>query len=175
VKRPKSRTRKLFVTDELVELFRKAIPAEQALWREVVTGKEVMTEEQRSAARAAVYAFDRATDRKPWEHSPLSPRANGPCNRRCLPSSMEWKRRRGGVMCGSGGSGMMRRWPGGRSMTDWQDQLAERVRELEAGIDGHDRLLAARARSMLRILRTYELRLHRLSVRARTKFSDLLP
>jgi hypothetical protein len=78
VKRPKSRTRKLFVTDELVELFRKAIPAEQALWREVVTGKEVMTEEQRSAARAAVYAFDRATDRKPWEHSPLSPRANGP-------------------------------------------------------------------------------------------------
>ena len=37
-----------------------------------------MTEEQRVKARAVVQAFDKAANVMPWEHGPLSPRADGP-------------------------------------------------------------------------------------------------
>ena len=37
-----------------------------------------MTEEQRVKARALVQAFDKAANVMPWEHCPLSPRADGP-------------------------------------------------------------------------------------------------
>jgi hypothetical protein len=61
----------------LIELFRVAMPAEQALWTELITGRELPAE-QHCAALAAVQAFNRAADVKPWEHSPLSPRTDGP-------------------------------------------------------------------------------------------------
>ena len=51
-------------------------------------------------------------------------------------------------------------------MTDWQDLLAERVRELEAEVDGLDRSLADRAMAMLRVIRGYEVRVRRLALRA---------
>ena len=51
-------------------------------------------------------------------------------------------------------------------MTDWQDLLAEQVRELEARISGYDPSLADRARAMLRVIRGYEVRVRRLALRA---------
>ena len=59
-------------------------------------------------------------------------------------------------------------------MTDWQDLLAERVRELEAGVNGYDRsLLVEKARAALRVLRVYEVRLRRVSLRAGMKYDGL--
>jgi len=59
-------------------------------------------------------------------------------------------------------------------MTDWRDLLAERVRELEAGVNGDDRsLLADTARAALRVLRVYEVRLRRVSLRAGMKYDGL--
>jgi hypothetical protein len=77
MRRPKSRQRRVFVTDELVDLFRKAMPAHQALFQQIITGKQ-MSDEKDKAARAACAAFNAAAGVMPWEHSPLSPRANGP-------------------------------------------------------------------------------------------------
>ena len=51
-------------------------------------------------------------------------------------------------------------------MADWQDLLAERVRELEAKVSGYDPLLADRARIMLRVIRAYEVRVRKVSLRA---------
>jgi hypothetical protein len=51
-------------------------------------------------------------------------------------------------------------------VTDWQDLLAERVRELEARIGGYDPSLPDRARAMLRVIRSYEVRVRRLALRA---------
>jgi hypothetical protein len=51
-------------------------------------------------------------------------------------------------------------------VTDWQDLLAERVRELEAKARGYDPSLPDKARAMLRVIRGYEVRVRRLAVRA---------
>ena len=51
-------------------------------------------------------------------------------------------------------------------MTDWQDILAERVRELEAKLGGYDPSLPDKARTMLRTIRAYEVRVRRLTLRA---------
>jgi hypothetical protein len=59
-------------------LYRQAQPAWNAQWSEQIDGKQVMTEEQRVKARAVVQAFDKAANVMPWEHGPLSPRADGP-------------------------------------------------------------------------------------------------
>jgi hypothetical protein len=68
MKRPRSRARKVSVTHELVTLFRRAIPHEQALWRDVISKKRVMTVEQHIEALAAVQAFDMANaeELKAW-------------------------------------------------------------------------------------------------------------
>ena len=58
-------------------MYRQAQPAWNAQWSEQIDGKQVMTEEQRVKARAVVQAFDKAANVMPWEHSPLSPRAEG--------------------------------------------------------------------------------------------------
>jgi hypothetical protein len=49
--------------------------------------------------------------------------------------------------------------------------MDEDVRRLEAGAK-HDRLLADKARATLRVLRVYELRLSRLTLRAKMRFDD---
>jgi hypothetical protein len=64
------RFRKQIIDERLVELFRKAIPAYQAHWRAIVTGKEMSMERLQEAARRC-NAFDIAAGVKPWEHSPL--------------------------------------------------------------------------------------------------------
>jgi hypothetical protein len=51
-------------------------------------------------------------------------------------------------------------------VTDWQDLLAERIRELEARVSGYDPSLPDRARAMLRTIRAYEVRVRRLALRA---------
>jgi hypothetical protein len=51
-------------------------------------------------------------------------------------------------------------------VTDWQDLLAERVRELEARISGYDPSLPDKARAMLRAIRAYEVRVTLLALRA---------
>jgi hypothetical protein len=66
--RSKARGRYVTITDELVELFRRAQP----LWNKTFGGAG--TEEERAEARAAIEAFETATGRTPWEHSLLSPR-----------------------------------------------------------------------------------------------------
>jgi hypothetical protein len=83
MKRPRSRVRKITVTDELVELFRKAMPAHQAHWRSIVTVKDLPYEEH-SAAIDAFQAFNLAAGVKPWEHSPLSARTDMPGLRAAL-------------------------------------------------------------------------------------------
>jgi hypothetical protein len=48
---------------------------------------------------------------------------------------------------------------------DWQDLLAERVRELETRARP-DPLVAEKARALLRVIRGYEVRVRRLALRA---------
>jgi hypothetical protein len=48
------------ITPELVGLFRAAMPAWEAQWREIITSKKVMTDEESRAAHEAVCAFDQA-------------------------------------------------------------------------------------------------------------------
>ena len=48
---------------------------------------------------------------------------------------------------------------------DWQDQLADQVRDLEAKADSFDPALAMRAMQMLRTLRGYEVRVRHLAFR----------
>ena len=52
--------------------------------------------------------------------------------------------------------------------TDWQDELSEQVRELEAEANGigSDTALAERAMRLLRVVRGYEVRLRQLALRA---------
>ena len=57
-------------------------------------------------------------------------------------------------------------------MTDWRDELAEVVKRLEAEVNGHDRTLPLKARSMVRILRAYEIRFKKVELRAKVRFSD---
>jgi hypothetical protein len=60
MRRPISRRRKRTVTGDLVELFRKALPAEMVRRTEIVTGRR-MTAEKHSDALAAIHAFLRAS------------------------------------------------------------------------------------------------------------------
>jgi len=48
---------------------------------------------------------------------------------------------------------------------DWQDALAEQVRELEGKANGFDPALATRALLVLRVLRGYETRVRQLTLR----------
>ena len=57
-------------------------------------------------------------------------------------------------------------------MADWTDELSDLVRRLERGVSDHDRLAAEKARSVLRVLRVYETRLRRVSLRAKVMFDD---
>ena len=57
-------------------------------------------------------------------------------------------------------------------MTDWRDELADVVRRLEKGVNDHDRKSADQARIVLRTLRHHEVRLRRISLRARVMFDD---
>src|SRR5262245_3380631 len=76
MRRPRSRLRKVTVTPELVELFRKALIANRALNEDSDRAKGRMTMEQRSEALAAVSAFHRAAAHPLWvRYSPLSPEA----------------------------------------------------------------------------------------------------
>ena len=73
MRRPKSRRKIVHITDQLVDLFRKALPAERLL----SSGKK-LTLEQHKAALAAIHAFHRAADVPLWERfSPLHPQASG--------------------------------------------------------------------------------------------------
>jgi hypothetical protein len=54
------------LTDEVVELYRRAQPLWNARYGKSLTDEELAT----------VQAFDRAAGRKPWEHSLLSPRSD---------------------------------------------------------------------------------------------------
>jgi hypothetical protein len=74
MRKPRSRVRKVVVSDELVELFRKAVPAKQAIWRDVCRDRRLLSDEQHLEALNAVHAFDRAAGRMPWEFSALHPR-----------------------------------------------------------------------------------------------------
>ena len=49
-------------------------------------------------------------------------------------------------------------------MTDWQDLLAERVRQLETRT-GPDPVSAEKALAMLRVIRGYEMRVRQLTLR----------
>jgi hypothetical protein len=53
MKRPKSRVRKVVVTDEIVELFRKTIPTHQAHWRAICTGRDLPDEKHFAALVAS--------------------------------------------------------------------------------------------------------------------------
>jgi len=77
MRRPRNRQRKVVIDDDLVALFRAAIPHDRAWWQEHMSGKDTLTLEERLAARDAFLAFDMATDRKPWERSLLDPDASG--------------------------------------------------------------------------------------------------
>src|SRR5262245_4462377 len=69
---------KEIVTDELVKLFRAALPADRALDRDRDRAKPLMTVEQTREALAAISAFQRASGHQLWErHSALSPDASG--------------------------------------------------------------------------------------------------
>jgi hypothetical protein len=76
MRRPRNRARKLVVTDELVELFRVALPGEVRWWDAAIAGREV-PEDQRQQDHAAALAFDVAVGRKPWELPLLDPDAGG--------------------------------------------------------------------------------------------------
>jgi hypothetical protein len=49
---------------------------------------------------------------------------------------------------------------------DWQDQLADRVRELEEAAQSYDPALATKALQMLLVLRGYEARVRQLALRS---------
>ena len=49
---------------------------------------------------------------------------------------------------------------------DWQDQLSRAVKDLEAKIGGYDPGLPDKARIMLRVIRAYEVRVRKVSLRA---------
>lgn len=70
MRRPRNRQRKVVANDQLVDLFRKALPAERWLR----SGKR-LTLEQHKAALAAIHALHDAAGVRLWEHGPLSPRA----------------------------------------------------------------------------------------------------
>src|SRR5262245_51238428 len=55
------------ITPELVELFRAALPAEEALSYDASHNRRRMTDEQHLAACATLAAFDRAAGVRPWE------------------------------------------------------------------------------------------------------------
>ena len=76
MRRPMSRQRKTVVDDALVELFRAAIPAKQATWRDAVNRKRALTVEQHAAACDVMRAFHRAAGIAVFQHSPLSPNAD---------------------------------------------------------------------------------------------------
>src|SRR5262245_60077869 len=74
MRRPRNRQRKVTVTPELVELFRRALAADQALDSD--RDRRRMTPEQHSEALAAVHEFHKASNHPLWErHSVLSPEA----------------------------------------------------------------------------------------------------
>src|SRR5262245_60886118 len=74
MRRPRSRQRKVTVTPELVELFRRALAADQAL--DADRDRRRMTPEQHSEALAAVHEFHKASNHPLWErYSPLHPEA----------------------------------------------------------------------------------------------------
>jgi hypothetical protein len=50
--------------------------------------------------------------------------------------------------------------------------LAERARALETGVNDHDRSPAEKARAILRAIRFYEVRVRRVSLRAKVSFDD---
>ena len=75
MKRPKLRARKAaLVTPELCELFRKAIPYNQALWRDVVSSRRVLTYEQHVEALDACRAFNMAIGLNPLGAQSTGPR-----------------------------------------------------------------------------------------------------
>src|SRR5262245_38780410 len=67
MRKPRSRARKVTITDELVDLFRKAIAAER-----VMRGRPSL--KQYEAALRDYHAFNRAAGLKPWERGPTWPR-----------------------------------------------------------------------------------------------------
>jgi len=78
MKRPKQRRKKLHIDDRLVELFRRAVPASEALHYDASHDKRRMTTAEHVAACAAVHAFNKAAGVMPWEHGPLDPEMGGP-------------------------------------------------------------------------------------------------
>ena len=59
------------VDDHLIALFRRALPAQEALWWDVLHVKRRMTNEQHVAASNACHAFEWACGVRPWEAGPL--------------------------------------------------------------------------------------------------------
>jgi hypothetical protein len=78
MKRPKQRRKKVSVDERLVELFRAAVPASEALQYDASHDKRRMTTAEHAAACAAVHAFNKAAGVMPWEHGPLDPQMGGP-------------------------------------------------------------------------------------------------
>ena len=72
------RRRKVTIDEKLVELFRAAVPAHEALWYDATHDRRRMTTAEHLAACAAVHAFNKAADVPPWEHGPLNPEMGGP-------------------------------------------------------------------------------------------------
>jgi hypothetical protein len=68
MKRPRSRLRRVVVTDELLAAFRKAVPVCMARCRADIAGK--LSEELRCEEIAAVQAVDLRANIMPFEHSP---------------------------------------------------------------------------------------------------------
>jgi hypothetical protein len=58
---------------------------------------------------------------------------------------------------------------------DWQDLLAELVKQLEACANDHDPSLAEKARAMLRVIRGYETRVRHLTLRLDYRLARTLP
>jgi hypothetical protein len=86
MRKPKLRARRLITGekfDELVELFRKAMPGYQAHWKSIVTRREMLYAKF-AAAVDAVQAFHLAAGVRPWQHTPLSPRTDLPALRAAL-------------------------------------------------------------------------------------------
>ena len=67
----KLRRKKVAIDDRLIELFRAAVPASEALWYDATHNKRRMTDEQHSAACAVLHEFEKAIDCKPWDRGPL--------------------------------------------------------------------------------------------------------
>src|SRR5262249_12567441 len=77
MRRPKTRTRKVSIDEKLIELFKAALPAHEALWYDATHDRRRMTTAEHAAACDACYAFDKAAGVKPWEFGPLHSRASG--------------------------------------------------------------------------------------------------